>query len=315
MTFGSAELVRNHREPAAPAAVRRGPAILGLAAGVVLLIAALGGTGVINVSSDGGGASSGSNNPAVVAATTPASGGAGVDAGQGAPPDAAGVDGDETPGVATTTGAANLGTLGATPAGGQSGSEGVTTLAAPDGFALAIGTFFDAYAEPAEDAPLTTPVTPAPGITATPNPSATSAASPADSTALPANSGTGRRAVYAITAQRVWLVEADGRVSRTYRVSGRLDRPGPGTYAVYSKSATAVSYNYTERMQYMIRFAHGQQAAIGFHDIPVDQAGHPVQTEAQLGQPLSAGCVRQAEADAVALWNWAPVGTTVVVLP
>jgi lipoprotein-anchoring transpeptidase ErfK/SrfK len=39
-----------------------------------------------------------------------------------------------------------------------------------------------------------------------------------------------------------------------------------------------------------------------------------LQSSEQLGLPLSAGCVRQSTADAGWLWNWAPVGTKVVVL-
>lgn len=136
-----------------------------------------------------------------------------------------------------------------------------------------------------------------------------------DPETLPDASGEGRRVVYSIHGQRVWLVESNGRVSRTYPVSGRLDRPGPGTYEVYSRSSEAISYDYAETMDYMVRFARGENAAIGFHDIPVTADGTAVQTNAQLGQPLSAGCVRQSEEDARFLWDWAPVGTTVVVIP
>ena len=122
------------------------------------------------------------------------------------------------------------------------------------------------------------------------------------------------RVVYAITGQRVWLVGSDGAVVRTYRVSGRLDRPLPGEYQVYSRSRTTTSYTGDESMEYMVRFAHGEHAAIGFHDIPVDAAGAEVQTKEQLGLPLSAGCVRQSLEDAIALWEFAPVGTKVVVV-
>ena len=65
-------------------------------------------------------------------------------------------------------------------------------------------------------------------------------------------------------------------------------------------------------MKYFVRFAKGDRAAIGFHDIPIDD-GKPVQTLKQLGTPLSHGCIRQKEADAVALWEFAPIGTDVVV--
>ena len=53
---------------------------------------------------------------------------------------------------------------------------------------------------------------------------------------------------------------------------------------------------------------------IGFHEIPT-QYGRPLQSIWQLGQPLSAGCVRQAPSDALWMWNWAGLGTKVVVLP
>ena len=62
-------------------------------------------------------------------------------------------------------------------------------------------------------------------------------------------------------------------------------------------------------MQYMVRFAHGKRAAIGFHDIPVDD-GELVQTREELGTPRSHGCIRQWRPDARALWRFAPVGTT-----
>ncbi len=53
-------------------------------------------------------------------------------------------------------------------------------------------------------------------------------------------------------------------------------------------------------MEYFVRFTHGDAGgAIGFHTIPVDD-GARVKTTAQLGAPLSHGCVRQRTADATA---------------
>ena len=132
---------------------------------------------------------------------------------------------------------------------------------------------------------------------------------------LPANSGTGRRIVFAMADQRVWLVgDEDDAVERTYLVSGSLtDNLHPGTYSVYSKSVDAVGVDDSGTMKYMVRFAHGPNAAIGFHDIPVLD-GAQVQTRDQLGTPQSHGCIRQLRADAKALWDFAPVGTTVVVV-
>lgn len=134
---------------------------------------------------------------------------------------------------------------------------------------------------------------------------------------LPANSGTGRRAVYSKSAQRVWAVDDNEVVIKTHRVSGRLDPldPAPGVYSVYSRSLhTYAIHNPSITWSYMVRFAKGNRGGnIGFHEIPF-QYGQPVQSIDQLGDPLSGGCVRQSTPDAIWMWEWAQVGTVVVVL-
>jgi lipoprotein-anchoring transpeptidase ErfK/SrfK len=133
------------------------------------------------------------------------------------------------------------------------------------------------------------------------------------SEALPARTGGGKRVVFDISDQRVWLVGKDNRVRRTYLVSGSVtDNLKPGRYEVYSTSRHAVGIDDSGTMQYMVRFAYGQRAAIGFHDIPVDD-GKRLQTRSQLGTPQSHGCIRQWRPDAKALWYFAIVGTKVVV--
>jgi lipoprotein-anchoring transpeptidase ErfK/SrfK len=140
-------------------------------------------------------------------------------------------------------------------------------------------------------------------------------AKPAETATLPADSGSGTRVVYAIGAQQVWLV-TDSTVVRTYKVSGsRYDQLDPGGYRVFSRSRHATSWHGTETMEYMVRFHRGARSNIGFHDIPVDTAsGTEVQTLSDLGTPLSDGCIRQDVVDAAALWEFAPVGTRVVVV-
>ena len=130
---------------------------------------------------------------------------------------------------------------------------------------------------------------------------------------LPEGSGAGRRVVFSEGQQRVWLVERGGAVLRTYLVSGSVhDNLDPGTYAVYSRSEQAWGIDDSGTMKYFVRFTQGDNAAIGFHDIPVDD-GAKVQTADQLGTPLSHGCIRQKRSDAKALWAFAPLGTKVVV--
>lgn len=136
-----------------------------------------------------------------------------------------------------------------------------------------------------------------------------------DPTTAPRRSGQGRRVVYDMSDQRVWLVRSDGTVLDSYLVSGsRLDNVHAGRYEVYSKSLDAIGYTETSSMRHMVRFTYGENSSIGFHDIPVDPRGRRVQSVAELGTPLSDGCIRQHPRDAKRLWAFAPVGTRVVVL-
>ena len=133
--------------------------------------------------------------------------------------------------------------------------------------------------------------------------------------ALPKSSGTGKRVVFSQSKQRVWLVNDNGTIDRSYKVSGSItDNLNAGTYAVESHTRKATSYDYESQMQYFVRFTSGKNAPIGFHDIPMSNAGSLLQTKAQLGTPLSSGCIRQSRPDAIRLWGFAPVGTKVVVL-
>ncbi len=135
-------------------------------------------------------------------------------------------------------------------------------------------------------------------------------------TALPGDSGSGRRIVFSQSRQRVWLVGAGpDDVQRTYLVSGSVtDNLQPGTYSVYSRSRWAVGVEDSGVMQYFVRFTRGPTgAAIGFHSIPTKN-GVPLQSRSQLGTPQSHGCIRQNLPDAIALWNFAPDGTKVVVV-
>ncbi len=133
---------------------------------------------------------------------------------------------------------------------------------------------------------------------------------------LPAASGTGRRIVYSERRAHLWVVGADGTVLRDYPVTGRVGRPGPGTYRVYSKSPTSANPIARVRFDLMVRFAWGITGApIGFHTIPRWYDGRPLQSDEQLGTAIGrGGCVRQSQADAEWLYAWASVGDAVVVV-
>jgi lipoprotein-anchoring transpeptidase ErfK/SrfK len=159
---------------------------------------------------------------------------------------------------------------------------------------------------------------PSPSASTTPPSSPTAIAAPVPRAltvrAPSAIPGAGKRVFFDISDQQVWLVRPNGTIARTYLVSGsRYDQLNPGTYRVFSKSAKTTSWNSRATMNYMVRFTRGKNAAIGFHDIPRYPNGTVAQTLSQLGLPLSDGCIRQRASDAKALWDFAPVGTTVVV--
>ena len=129
---------------------------------------------------------------------------------------------------------------------------------------------------------------------------------------VPEGSGEGRRVVYSNGQQRVWLVEEDGAVTASHLVSGRRNFPHAGNYQVFSRSPSSRAGSLT--LKYMVRFARTRRLSVGFHAIPVRRNGRPIQSESELGQYRSHGCVRQRESDAEIMWNWAQLGTRVVVV-
>lgn len=130
---------------------------------------------------------------------------------------------------------------------------------------------------------------------------------------VPAGTGAGRRIVYDNLGQRLWLVAEDGLVERTYTVSGRYRDPGPGVYYVYAWQRYADAGHDGITMEYFVAF-NPAGVGYGFHTIPVTASGVPLQSESELGQFRSAGCVRQRREDAIYLWNWSRYGDPVVVI-
>lgn len=133
---------------------------------------------------------------------------------------------------------------------------------------------------------------------------------------LPARSGDGRRVVFSESDQRVWLVDAREQVVGSWLVSGSvLDNLQPGTYEVWSRSRHAFGIDNSGVMEFFVRFTRGPSgAAIGFHSIPTKD-DVALQTRAELGTPTSHGCIRQRRSDARRTWDFAGLGTTVVVTP
>jgi peptidoglycan hydrolase-like protein with peptidoglycan-binding domain len=139
-----------------------------------------------------------------------------------------------------------------------------------------------------------------------------------DAPPLPADAGqgTGRRIVYSRLHQRVWAIDDQERIVRSYLVAGsQYNNELPGVHEVYSKSEMTTGWNGEADLPLMVRWLDTERGAIGFHQIPFHKSdGSPYQTEAELGQRLSGGCQRQARLDAEFMWHFGEIGTTVVVL-
>ena len=133
---------------------------------------------------------------------------------------------------------------------------------------------------------------------------------------VPVRSGTGRRIVYANRQQRVWVINEQNEVIRTFLVSGMLGQPGKGTFRVFSTSPTSFSPEFAGvTFRYMTRFAIGRNGGnIGFHEIPV-RNNKPMQTVEELGAFKGSGCLRSSTQDAIFIYQWAKIGTKVVVVP
>lgn len=137
----------------------------------------------------------------------------------------------------------------------------------------------------------------------------------ADAPPLPDDSGSGYRVVYDRAGQRVWAVDGDERIIRSWLVSGSTySNELPGTHTVYSRSEVSTAWNGKAYLPLMIRYLKTERGNIGFHGIPTKvSTGEIYQTTEELGTRLSGGCQRQHNTDASFLWGFAPVGTTIIV--
>ncbi|MFJ8646188.1 hypothetical protein ACIRNI_08685 [Streptomyces sp. NPDC093546] len=142
---------------------------------------------------------------------------------------------------------------------------------------------------------------------ATPAPAPGGGTKAADPLALPEESGTGMRVVYALGARRVWLVAANGTVARTFEVMPSTVHPKPGTYAVTTRSGSVAGSDGV-RIEHVVRFARVDGVTIGFSAAVDGSMASPDPTR-------KTGGIRMKRADGDALWTFAAVNSKVVVVP
>ncbi|MFJ8044783.1 hypothetical protein ACIRBX_30190 [Kitasatospora sp. NPDC096147] len=156
--------------------------------------------------------------------------------------------------------------------------------------------------------PVAKPSVTAPASSAAPSPSASPTVTVPP---LPSGSGTGRRVVYSAGSHWVWLVDPKKPtpLQAAFAVTPGTAEPAPGSYTVYSRSATATGTDGAQ-IEHVVRFAQQSGVVFGF-SAAVDgaSASPPADPKAKTGG------IRSSRADSQSLWDFAPNGTKVVVIP
>ncbi|MGW4894214.1 hypothetical protein ACWEQL_18375, partial [Kitasatospora sp. NPDC004240] len=155
----------------------------------------------------------------------------------------------------------------------------------------------------------------------------TAPAAPATPTVppLPANSGTGLRVVYSAGSHYVWLVDPkkNPQVVAAFAVTPGTVEPNPGSYPVYSRTPATTGTD-GRRIEHVVRFVQQNGVVFGFSALvdPVTPAPTPSGTAQGTASatPKSdpkgkTGGIRSTRQDGQLLWDFAPNGTRVVVIP
>ncbi|MFJ4620095.1 hypothetical protein [Streptomyces sp. NPDC088812] len=123
---------------------------------------------------------------------------------------------------------------------------------------------------------------------------------------VPDASGTGRRVVYSLEQQRVWLVDADDQARRTFTVWPGTVNPAPGSYTVSVRKGATTGSDGVE-IEHIIYFSVQSGVNIAFSNA-VDGSSPPPAAGTRTGG------IRMAKADGAALWAFGATGTIVRVV-
>ncbi|MBI3572881.1 MAG: L,D-transpeptidase family protein [Candidatus Kerfeldbacteria bacterium] len=125
----------------------------------------------------------------------------------------------------------------------------------------------------------------------------------------------GKRIEVSLSKQELRLFE-NGQLLSVHRVStGKWSAPTPiGSFQTRNKIPVAYSRAYGLYMEWWMAIT--PDGKVGLHALPfwkLKNGGKLYEGAAHIGTPVSHGCIRQTLADAKALFDWAPIGTPVVV--
>jgi hypothetical protein len=189
----------------------------------------------------------------------------------------------------------------------NSGRSAGTFVAVLTALAFAVVSFLAYQASAAQDDRNKSPNGPRGGASGSPNPSASALDRKEAERVLPTGSGSGERVVYSLKRDRVWLVGANEKVSRTYEVwPGTVD-PEPGAYEVTSRTANITGTDGVP-IENVVIFGYAGETVVGF-SAAVDGA------RPDLDPAEKTGGIRERTDDGEAMWQFATVGTPVIVVP
>ncbi|MGW7362313.1 hypothetical protein ACWGI8_02545 [Streptomyces sp. NPDC054841] len=127
-----------------------------------------------------------------------------------------------------------------------------------------------------------------------------------DPLAVPEKSGKGARVVYSLGERRVWLVDADGQPTHTFKVVPSTVSPVPGAYVVTSRSGRIQGSDGVP-IEHVVRFAKVDDVSIGFSAAMDGSLQSP-------DPDKKTGGVRMKRVDGDAMWAFATIGSKIVVV-
>jgi LysM repeat protein len=129
------------------------------------------------------------------------------------------------------------------------------------------------------------------------------------------SAGGGKKIVISISRQHLWAYSGDKVVFSFVASTGLATSPtAPGTYRVLDKIPMAYASTWNLQMPYWLGIYYVGRIENGIHALPILSSGQRLWA-GLLGRPASFGCVILDTAAAKKLYDWADIGTPVVIQP
>jgi lipoprotein-anchoring transpeptidase ErfK/SrfK len=122
------------------------------------------------------------------------------------------------------------------------------------------------------------------------------------------------KVIYAsLSQQRLWAYET-GELIHLFIVGTGIPTRAtkPGIFRIKSKIREAWSNVWQLRMPYWMGIYDVGRVENGFHALPINKRGGKLWA-GLLGRPVSFGCIVLNDPDAAALYQWADMGTLVII--